>query len=103
METRNRPILEVKDLTVQFAADEGMVYAVHGVDLSVPEGRAIGIVGESGCGKTVTAYSLTKLLPDNARVGGRILYVLATVRRPISHDCLPTAPKSEGSGRGRYR
>ena len=69
-----RPILEVRNLSVRFRADEGTVHAVNGVDLVVPEGKSVGIVGESGCGKTVTAYSLTKLLPDNATVGGQILY-----------------------------
>jgi oligopeptide/dipeptide ABC transporter ATP-binding protein len=50
------------------------VYAVNGVDFTVPAGRSIGIVGESGCGKTVSAYSITKLLADNALVSGRVLY-----------------------------
>lgn len=67
-------ILEVQDLTVRFAMDEGTVHAVNGVTFSLPEGKSIGIVGESGCGKTVSAYSITQLLPKTARVSGQILF-----------------------------
>lgn len=67
-------ILEVKDLTVRFVMDEGTVHAVNGVAFNLPEGRSIGIVGESGCGKTVSAYSITQLLPKTARMSGRILF-----------------------------
>src|SRR5690554_376318 len=67
-------ILEIRDLTVKFLYDEGTIYAVNGVNYSVPEGKSIGIVGESGCGKTVSSYSIIKLLSDNAKVSGEILY-----------------------------
>jgi peptide/nickel transport system ATP-binding protein len=67
-------ILDVRDLTVKFFLDEGTVHAVNGVSFSVPAGRSVGIVGESGCGKTVSAYSITRLLPKTARVSGEILF-----------------------------
>ncbi|NLU41969.1 MAG: ABC transporter ATP-binding protein [Firmicutes bacterium] len=67
-------ILEVRDLTVRFMMNEGTVHAVNGVTFSLPEGKSIGIVGESGCGKTVSAYSVTQLLPKTARVSGQILF-----------------------------
>ncbi|HBG02123.1 MAG TPA: dipeptide/oligopeptide/nickel ABC transporter ATP-binding protein, partial [Firmicutes bacterium] len=54
-------ILEVRDLAVKFFLDEGTVHAVNGVSFSVPTGKSVGIVGESGCGKTVSAYSVTRL------------------------------------------
>ena len=51
-------MLEVKDLKVHFQMNEGLLKAVDGVDLTVREGRTLGIVGESGCGKSVTNQAL---------------------------------------------
>ena len=65
-----RPVLEVRGLTVSFATETGTVSAVDKVDLSLAPGEIVGIVGESGCGKSVTAMSLAGLLPRSARVGG---------------------------------
>jgi peptide/nickel transport system ATP-binding protein len=57
------PLLEIRGLKTYFATDEGMVRAVDGVDLSIERGATLGVVGESGCGKTVTALSVLKLIP----------------------------------------
>ena len=57
-------ILEVKDLHVSFYTYAGEVKAVRGVDFVVKEGETVAIVGESGCGKSVTAKSIMKLLPS---------------------------------------
>ena len=57
-------ILEVRDLVTAFETDGGRLTAVDGVSLSVPRGKTLGIVGESGCGKSVTAFSITRLLPQ---------------------------------------
>lgn len=56
-------LLDVKDLAVDFQTYGGLVYAVRGVNFEVKKGETIGIVGESGCGKSVTAKSIMKLLP----------------------------------------
>ena len=64
------PLLEVRDLAVHFALPDGRVEAVRGVSFTVEDGEALGIAGESGCGKTTTALSLVRLLPSNARVVG---------------------------------
>ena len=56
------PLLEVEDLRVEFAAPEGTVRAVDGVSFEIREGETLGLVGESGCGKTVTALSILRLL-----------------------------------------
>lgn len=68
-------LLEVKDLKTHFFLDEGTVRAVEGVDFSLKRGQTLGIVGESGCGKTVTAYSITQLIQSPGRiVGGQVLF-----------------------------
>jgi len=54
----NDMLLEIKGLKTHFHLDEGVVRAVDGVDFSVRRGSTIGIVGESGCGKSVTAFSI---------------------------------------------
>jgi peptide/nickel transport system ATP-binding protein len=63
------PLLDVRDLVVSFRTDRGELNAVDGVSFSVPRGTTVGLVGESGCGKSVTALSLMGLLP---RPPGRI-------------------------------
>ena len=57
-------ILEVKDLRVHFHTLEGTVKAVNGVSFALNKGETLGLVGESGCGKSVTAHSIIRLIPD---------------------------------------
>ena len=57
-------ILEVKDLVTRFYTPEGVVHAVNGVSFDLREGETLGIVGESGCGKTVTMLSILRLIPE---------------------------------------
>jgi peptide/nickel transport system ATP-binding protein len=66
------PVLRAQDLTVSFATENGTLSAVDRVDLTVGRGEIVGIVGESGCGKSVTAMSLAGLLPPSARVSGSV-------------------------------
>ncbi|MGH9223877.1 MAG: ABC transporter ATP-binding protein [Acidimicrobiales bacterium] len=68
------PILEITGLNVTFRTEAGTVRAVRGVDLTVPEGSVMGIVGESGCGKTVTMLAVLGLLPRNATVTGSVKF-----------------------------
>ncbi|NLE74036.1 MAG: ABC transporter ATP-binding protein [Actinobacteria bacterium] len=58
------PLLEVKDLKTHFFTREGVVHAVDGVSYSVEKGKTLGLVGESGCGKSVSAMSIMRLIPD---------------------------------------
>ncbi len=68
-------LLEVKDLRVHFPLDEGLVRAVDGVSYSLARGRTLGIVGESGCGKSVTAQAVLRITPKPGQVvGGEILF-----------------------------
>jgi peptide/nickel transport system ATP-binding protein len=73
--TGNR-LLEIRGLQTEFATDDGVVRAVDGVDLAIECGETLGLVGESGCGKTVTALSVLKLIPmpPGRIVGGQILW-----------------------------
>ena len=67
------PLLVVEDLSVRFAMSGATVKAVDGVSFRLDDGEALGIAGESGCGKTTTALSLVRLLPANGRIrAGRI-------------------------------
>ena len=63
-------LLEVKDLQTTFKTSAGDVYAVRGVSFYLDKGEALGIVGESGCGKSVTMMSIMRLLADNGRLSG---------------------------------
>ena len=70
------PLLAIRGLKVHFATDDGWVRAVDGVDISVNRGETVCVVGESGCGKTVTAMTVLKLIamPPGRIVDGQILW-----------------------------
>ncbi|HEV2028535.1 MAG TPA: ABC transporter ATP-binding protein [Candidatus Dormibacteraeota bacterium] len=69
------PILKVEDLRTQFFTSRGVVRAVDGVSFNVNPGETLAVVGESGCGKTITALSILRLVPEPGRiVSGRILF-----------------------------
>ena len=67
-------VLEVEDLSVEFHTPSGVVHAVSHASFKLRQGETLGIVGESGSGKSVTANSIMRLLPDTARVTGKILF-----------------------------
>ena len=68
------PLLEVNDLHVKLQTHRGPAYAVRDVSFSLERGETLGLVGESGCGKSITAMSLMGLLPENAEVTGSIRF-----------------------------
>ncbi len=71
----NAVLLEVHDLKVEFRLREGNLKAVDGVSFSVEEGKTLGIVGESGCGKTSFAKAILRLLPRNvSHYGGKVIF-----------------------------
>jgi len=69
----NGRLLDVRDLSVRIATDAGEVTVVDGVNFSLRRGEVVGIIGESGCGKSMTALALLRLLPPAARVVGEVL------------------------------
>ncbi len=89
------PLLEVHDLRTVFHTEAGTVRAVDGVSFSVEPGRILGIVGESGCGKSVSALSVMRLVPDppGRIAGGRIIWK--------DRDLLQLPPRQMPSIRGR--
>jgi oligopeptide/dipeptide ABC transporter ATP-binding protein len=71
----SEPLLEVKDLQIHFFTDEGVVKAVDGVDLQIQRGKTLCLVGESGCGKSVTSRAFLKIVRTPGKiVGGQMLY-----------------------------
>jgi oligopeptide/dipeptide ABC transporter ATP-binding protein len=71
-QTGAAPVLSVRDLTVEFPTDDGIVHAVRGVSFDLHPGQVLGIVGESGSGKSVTSLAIMGLLPKSARVRGEV-------------------------------
>jgi peptide/nickel transport system ATP-binding protein len=80
-------LLEICGLKTHFVTDDGIVHAVDGVDLTIQRGETLGVVGESGCGKSVTALSVLKLIPmpPGRIAGGRILW--------RGRDLVPLGPR----------
>ena len=94
-------LLDVKNLKTYFFTDEGVVRAVDGVDLYINQGETLGVVGESGCGKSVTALSimrLTRTAREDCR--GQILYTASTCHQsPRTSSGNPRQVKSRWSSR----
>ncbi|KJF26529.1 ABC transporter ATP-binding protein [Clostridium aceticum] len=72
-------ILEIKNLNVSFQRKDGGVKAVSNANLKVKKGSIFGLIGETGCGKSVLAHSLLRLLPENAKTTGEVIYKDQTI------------------------
>lgn len=72
MSERDTVIMEMKDVKVHFHLDEGVLKAVDGIDLQIKRGKTLGIVGESGCGKSVTSQAMLRIVPKPGEVKGEI-------------------------------
>ncbi|MFA4874914.1 MAG: ABC transporter ATP-binding protein [bacterium] len=94
-------LLSVQNLTTHLFTDAGVVRAVEGVSFSLERGESLGIVGESGCGKSMTALSLMRLVPDppGKIVDGRILFQLTSTGGPV--DLLLLADEQMRKVRGK--
>ena len=80
-------LLDIRGLKTHFATDDGIVQAVDGIDLTVGRGETVCVVGKSGCGKTVTALSVLKLI---AMPPGRMPAGRSCGRAATSFRCRPT-------------
>ena len=92
--TMSDPLLQVHDLITAFDTDKGLIRAVDRVSFEVPKGRTVGIVGESGCGKSVTAMSILRLLPQPT---GKVLHGKVAFK---GRDLLKATPKELRKIRG---
>ena len=63
-ENKKDLILDIKDLVIHYETDDGTVEAVNGLDIQLEYGKTLGLVGETGSGKTTTALSILRLVPD---------------------------------------
>ena len=84
------PLLVVDDLHTTFDSDRGEVKAVRGVSFTLHRGRTIGIVGESGCGKSVLSRSIMGLVPSNAHRTGSVKYEGKEVLNARARSCAST-------------
>ena len=75
-------LLQIEDLRTEIQLKNGVVHAVDGVSLHVDEGETLGIVGESGCGKTMTALSIMDLLPERRSHRRRLHQARPAARSP---------------------
>src|SRR5258707_11540037 len=89
---QGRHVLSVRDLVVDFVQDTGSIRALEGVSLDLHAGRVLGVVGESGCGKSVTARAVLGLVDRPGRVAGGA--VLLDPGTPTEQDLIKLDPDS---------
>ncbi|MBT4609801.1 MAG: ATP-binding cassette domain-containing protein, partial [Gemmatimonadetes bacterium] len=96
------PLITIEGLATHFFLDEGTVRAVDGVDLSVPRGKTLCVVGESGCGKSITAFSCMRMIS----APGQIVEGTITLHHPPGQSVRLTDLDEDGeqmrSIRGRH-
>ena len=89
-----QPLLEISGLKTVFPTDDGIVNAVNDVSFSIARGQTVGVVGESGCGKSITGLSMLQLVPPPGRIeNGEILFYRNGDDEPL--DISQVSPKSE--------
>jgi len=94
--TTDNVLLQIKDLQTHFFTESGIVRAVDGISFNVERGETLGILGESGCGKSVTGYSILQLVNSPGRiVGGEVLFHRAKNRQNEVVDLAKLNPRGE--------
>lgn len=101
----DRNILEIEDLNTYFFTDQGVVKAVNGVSFEVPQNATVGIVGESGCGKSVTSMSVMRLLqgPQGQIVSGSIRFKALDYKRDAKGRPIPACEIDENGNKVQKR
>ncbi len=86
--TENNKLLSVRDLTIHYFTDDGIVRAVNGISFDLSKGETFGLVGETGAGKTTTAMGLMRLIPDppGKIVGGEIFFDGQNILNATNHE-----------------
>ena len=84
-------MLKIQDLQVELEGDAGLVRAIDGMRLSIERGETFALVGESGCGKSMTALALMRLLPENGYVAAGDIHI-GTSGRPSTSTASRPAP-----------
>src|SRR5262247_2387354 len=87
------PVLSVRDLRTYFFAEDGVVKAVDGASFDVHAGRTLGIVGESGCGKSVTARSILRIVERPGRIVGGEIRLLRDGAKASADDIIRLDPQ----------
>ena len=84
--SKEEPLLALENLKTHFFLDEGTVRAVDGVTLNIPKGKTVGIVGESGCGKSITAFSVLRLITHPGQIVDGSIVLNTNGRRQVLTD-----------------
>src|SRR4051794_21156729 len=95
-------VLDVRDLYVRFETKLGTVQAVNGVSLTVPRRRVLGVVGESGCGKSITAFAVMQLVPPPGRITGGAITLRTREGRSVDVLALDRSSEAMREIRGRH-
>ena len=99
-DTKAEPLISVRNLKTYFPTDEGLVKAVDGVTFDVEPGKTLGVVGESGCGKSVTARSILRILDRPGRIVDGEIYWHGSDGDTVDLAQLPTNGEQIRSIRG---
>lgn len=91
----DKPLLSVKDLKIQIQVDGGVMQAVDGVDFEIRKGRTLGLVGESGCGKSLTSRAIMAINPKECETSGKIEYVSPEGKPNQPVDLLALNPRGK--------
>jgi peptide/nickel transport system ATP-binding protein len=84
--THPAPLLSIRNLSISYRTDRGSISAVEDVSIDIPRGASVGLVGESGSGKSTVALGMMRLLPQNARVTGQVLFEGTDILRLNERD-----------------
>ena len=93
LESKHESVLEIDDLRVYFYTEEGQVRAVDGVSFALPRGEIMALVGESGCGKSVTSFSILRLIQKPGRIEGGAIRFFPKEGEPV--DIVALSEKSD--------